>query len=43
VQPLDGEGATLAKQALPLNEQGGFVLRVMLRPVLRFVANAGAS
>ena len=51
MQPLDGERATLAKQALPLNEQGGFVLRRMLRAMLchllrvmlRSVANGGAS
>jgi hypothetical protein len=50
-QLLDGEGATLAKQALPFNEQGEFVLRRMLREMLRHllrvmlrsVANAGAS
>jgi hypothetical protein len=47
VQPLDGEEATLAKQALPLKGTRGSVLRAMLRHLLRVmlrsVANAGAS
>jgi hypothetical protein len=42
-QPLDGERATLAKQALPLNWSNGSVLRRMLRQVLRWFANSGAS
>jgi len=40
---LDGERAALAKQALPLNWSNGSVLRVKLRQVLRWFANAGAS
>ena len=40
---LDGERAALAKQALPLKGTRGSVLRVKLRQVLRWFANAGAS
>ena len=40
---LDGGRAALAKQALPLKGTRGSVLRVKLRQVLRWFANAGAS